>query len=53
MATRLTWTAPHDASVVGLLTSSNVGVLACTQLPATGEHAPVLGWLLVPLLNAA
>jgi hypothetical protein len=49
-ATRMTWTAPHDTSIVGTLTSSNVGVLACTQLPATGEHAPVLTWLRVPTL---
>lgn len=49
--TRLTWTAPHDGSIVGILTSWNVQVLACTQLVATGEHPPVLVWVRVPQLN--
>lgn len=51
-ATGLTWWAPFESSICGLLLPTRCTRLAITQLAKRGEHAPVVGLVRVPLLNA-
>lgn len=48
-ATRLTWYAPYPTSIVGFLMPTSISVLATTRLMSTGEHAPVISMVRVPL----
>lgn len=49
-ATLLSWHAPYPTSVVGLLTSGRIQVVACSSLQRrAAEHPPVIAMLKVPL----
>jgi hypothetical protein len=47
--TKLSWYPPYRSSIVGLLASGSVFIDGVNQMPATGEHAPVVALGRVPV----